>query len=548
MKRCAACGQETDDWRPFCTRCGASYAGAAAEPVLTAPPPHAPPSPPPPGQPPSPTSSGPGHRRPPTGLIALAAVVAVAVAFGALVGLTELGSNGHRASAPTTTFPATWDPRVTDLVHFDSFHRNLDYTHPVKVVFLSDAAFKKRVTTDDSKLTAKDRRDLQNAVEELRALGMVQGKLDLLAKVNQLKGSTTLAFYDDAKKEIVIPGQTLDIEQRVTLAHELTHTLDDEHYNLAKLNKIGDKHDTDAVTALVEGDAVWVENQYVAKLSATDRRAYERSQQTQVSPGALKGVPKIFEILQQWPYDFGPLFIDVLHAQGGASRVDAAFRSPPIDEEQVIDPLAYLNGDQPGPIAAPVLPHGAKKLDSSKEFGALMWYLVLAERIDPHVALKATLGWGADSYTDAREGNHTCVEVHYRGETRRDNTEMLKALHQWIAALPKGMATVRANKDDTLSLHSCDPGVTARVVTDRSIPAYELLLFRDQLIAELVKAGADPAVATCAADAVTDQASVADLVAGKGPAVLSNVPAMAQIGATCRVIPTTVAPLDKIDK
>ena len=50
---------------------------------------------------------------------------------------------------------------------------------------------------------------------------------------------------------------------------------------------------------------------------------------------------------------------------------------------------------------------------------------MLSERIDPHVALKAALGWGADSYTDATEGNKTCIAVHYRGETRHDNGEML---------------------------------------------------------------------------------------------------------------------------
>jgi hypothetical protein len=377
---------------------------------------------------------------------------------------------------------------------------------------------------------------------------MVQGKVDLFAKANQLSGATTLAFYDDTKKEVVIPGRTLDVAQRVTLAHELIHTLDDEHFDLAKLNKIGDKHDTDAVTALIEGDAVWVQNRYEAKLSLADRRAYARSQATAVGPGALQGVPKIFSLLQDWPYDFGPLFVDVLNAQGGESKVDAAFRSPPIDEEQVIDPVTYLEGDQPGAISAPVLPRGAKKLDGGKEFGALAWYVVLSERIDPHVALRATLGWGADAYTDAREGNKTCIEVHYRGETRHDNAEMLTALHQWIASLPKGMASVKANSDDTLSLHSCDPGAAAKVVTDRSVAAYQLLVFRTTLVDEFVKAGAEPAVATCAADAVTDAASVADINAGKGPAVLSNVAEMTQIGATCRATARTVVPSDQIDK
>ena len=213
------------------------------------------------------------------------------------------------AAAPTTTFPAAWDARVTDLVQFDANERNLDYKHPVKVVFLSAAAFKKRVTTDDSKLTAKDRRDLQNALEELRALGMVQGKVDLFAKENQLSGATTEAFYDRQKKEIVVPGSTLDVEQQVTLAHELTHTLDDQHFDLDKVNKIGDKHDTDAVTALVEGDAVWVQNKYEAKLSDADRRAYERSQDSG-EPRRPQGRAQDLRAAAAVAVRLRPLFVD----------------------------------------------------------------------------------------------------------------------------------------------------------------------------------------------------------------------------------------------
>src|SRR5450432_3007412 len=164
----------------------------------------------------------------------------------------------------------------------------------------------------------------------MRALGMVQGKVDLFAKENQLSGATTEAFYYPDKKEIVVPGATIDVEQRVTLAHELTHTLDDEHFDLNKLDKIGDQHDTDAVTALIEGDAVWVQDKYEAQLSASDRRAYDRSQETAVGPNDLKGVPQVFELLDQWPYDFGPVFVDILRQVGGQARVDRAFKSPPI--------------------------------------------------------------------------------------------------------------------------------------------------------------------------------------------------------------------------
>jgi hypothetical protein len=552
MKRCANCGQENDEWRPFCTRCGASYAGPAAEPVLAPPPPGAPAPPPVPALPgelgtPS-AAPGSGSRRPSSTVIAIAAVVAVAVAVGAFVGLGALGSDDHgRASAPTTTFPAVWDGRVTDLVVFDSDERSLDYKHPVQVVFLSKAAFKKRLTTDDSKLTKKDRAEIQHVLEALRAMGMVEGKVDLFAKMNQLSSSTYLAFYDPKKKQVVIPGSTITVEQRVTLAHELTHALDDQYFDIQKLDKIGEKHDTDAVDALVEGDARWVEDQYIAKLSDADRRAFTKAQQSQVDAADLKGVPKVFEVLQQWTYDFGSSFIAILHKEGGQSRINEAFRSPPIDQEQVIDPLTYLDGDEPGAISAPALPKGAKKLDSSKEFGALMWYLVLSEHINPHVALKAALGWGADSFTEATEGAKTCIEVHYRGETRTDNSEMLTALHQWIAALPKGMASVKANSDDTLSLHSCDPGEAAKVVTDSSVGAYQLLLFRGQMIEAFVKQDLAPRLATCAADGVMDQTTLADLKSPSGPPVLSNVAAMRQIGTSCALKLQAGAPRDKID-
>jgi hypothetical protein len=548
MKRCAACGTDNDVWRPFCTRCGASYTGAAAEPVLGTPPPGAPPVPPAPGVSAPHSSTKPPRRRPSSKVVLIASVVAVAVAVSAFVGLTATGSKG-KASAPTTTFPPTWDPRVIELVQFDAKERGLDYAHPVKVEFLSTAAFKQRVTSDDSKLSAKDKRDIQNTVSALRAMGMVQGNLDLFKQVNQLEGSSVEAFYDPEKKEVVVPGDTLDVEQKVVLSHELTHTLDDEHFDLTKLDKIGDQHDTDAVTALEEGDAVTVQNAYIAKLSPADRRAWERSQDTGGADEAdLKDVPKIVEVLQQWPYDFGPLFVSILKKEGGESRVNEAFRSPPIDQEQVIDPISYLDGDQPGPISLPTLPKGAKKLDSGKEFGALQWFLVLSERIDPHVALNAALGWGADSYSIAQEGTQTCLEVHYRGETKRDNAQMLTALHQWIAALPKGMAKVTANADETLSLHSCDPGTKVKVVTNRSVVAYQLLLFRDTLIQQLIQTGADPTIASCVSDAITAQTSAAGVAQGQAPAVLSNPSAIQQIGATCRATASTVVPPDEIDK
>ena len=50
-----------------------------------------------------------------------------------------------------------------------------------------------------------------------------------------------LAFYDPDAKEVVIRGGTkfLDVPHRVVLAHELTHVLQDQHFDLNRLEALG---------------------------------------------------------------------------------------------------------------------------------------------------------------------------------------------------------------------------------------------------------------------------------------------------------------------
>ena len=143
--------------------------------------------------------------------------------------------------------------------------RKLEFTHPIPVEFLSDAAFKKRVRHDDAKVTASDRRDAKRYVAELRALGLLQGNVDLIGAEKNLSGVDTLGYYDQDAKKMVIRGKNLaDVATRVTVVHELTHALQDQHFDLNKLTDATKTSGADtALTALIEGDAVRVENKYV---------------------------------------------------------------------------------------------------------------------------------------------------------------------------------------------------------------------------------------------------------------------------------------------
>ena len=165
--------------------------------------------------------------------------------------------------------------RIAPIAHEVEHLRHLRFLHPIPARFLSDRAFRKEVTSDDHPKAKDRRRDLVSEAE-LRALGLVDGSFDLRKTVDDVQGSDVLAFYDSDRKRIVVRGTHLDAEHRVTLAHELTHGLQDQHYDLTKLqDAVHTGGADDALTALIEGDATRIEDEYYGH--ARSRRISARS-------------------------------------------------------------------------------------------------------------------------------------------------------------------------------------------------------------------------------------------------------------------------------
>ena len=105
-----------------------------------------------------------------------------------------------------------------------------------------------------------------------------------------------LAYYDPTTKKITVKGSVDDVSTRVTVARELTHALQDQHFDLVALRKAAAKaHGSTVLQTLVEGDARRIENEYERTLSADDQQAYE-TQSAQISNQGqseitAKGVP-----------------------------------------------------------------------------------------------------------------------------------------------------------------------------------------------------------------------------------------------------------------
>jgi len=342
-------------------------------------------------------------------------------------------------------------------------------------------------------------------------MGLVSGTVDLAAAGRTARESRVLAFYDPDAKEVVIRGGThgLDVPHRVVLAHELTHVLQDQHFDLQRLEGAVRKapgQSPEALRAVIEGDATRIEDRYVAGLSANDRATYRAWQRkgSGAADRATADVPAVVSVLQSAPYAFGPLVLQVVAADGGNHAVDRVFEHGVFTQQLFVEPTASLTEPVPKPIAAPKVAGGEKPIGSAEELGAFDLYLLLASRIDGSDALVAASAWAGGRSRTVRADGRTCVRGVVTTSTASGGRELLRDLQRWAGALPAGMAIVRGH-GRTVTLFTCDPGSGAGLSSPNAAitRAQNVLVFHNQVEVTLVRqtngAGIPLRVAKCAA-------------------------------------------------
>ena len=457
------------------------------------------------------TPEPPPRRRWPYVAVALAVIAAA---------LAAVGVAHYRSGPQGPPHPSKWDPRVQKYVDFVEKRRELTFKHPVYVDFLSDAAFEKQVTADRDELSDDDLKQLDEYAGMMRALGLVEGDVDLFDKQNELQGTGIIGFYSYQDERLRIRGTEITPAVESTIVHELTHALQDQNFDLGQRFTELDKADdagasaaSEGFHALVEGDARRIEGLWRNHLSDEDRAALDKEQKKgqQGFEKDAKDVPEAMVTMLAAPYELGQALLDVAVQQGGDVAVDDLFRSPPRTEEQQLDPWTLV-ADHQGllSVPAPRLPAGTKSFDDGA-FGSVGWLLVLSERLSTPQALTAVDGWGGDTYAAYQEDGVSCVTIDYRGDTPEDLAQMRSALQRWVARGPKGSAEV-TKEDQTLVFHSCDPGKdAAKVASGSSKDALGLAITRTYLSLQLVKAGLDVEVARCGADRLVREFTPAQL-------------------------------------
>ncbi|HEX9970302.1 MAG TPA: hypothetical protein VGB03_09195 [Acidimicrobiales bacterium] len=382
-------------------------------------------------------------------LVAVLLVAGLAAAVvrdddSALTAGTTSTSTTAAGDTTSTSAPAgATEAAIAEIEAFVAKARGLPFKHRVEVTLLDDAAFRARLAEDDD----VDREELEKTTKVLRALDLIGEDVDLEEASKSLLSDAVLGFYDFEKDEMVIRGATLTPGVRQTLAHELTHALQDQHFELDRPDL--EKRDDEAelgFTGLVEGDARRIENQYAATLSKADReKAKKQTTTSEIDPD----IPEVLLQSLAMPYVFGPPFAERVVADGGQARIDEAFKSPPTTSEHILHPETFLRGEGPLPVADP--PADGQVFDRGVvgEFGIV---LILGDDIGGAELRRAINGWGGDRYVAWDAGGRSCVRASFAMDTAKDNDELRGSLRKWAS---KHDATVTGAATEPVTLTSC---------------------------------------------------------------------------------------------
>lgn len=218
--------------------------------------------------------------------------------------------------------------------------RGLEFRGDVPVEVVSRDSFRQQTRNSS---VAPARRAFDNAKYE--ALFMINESRDSIAVQNTNAGATVGGYYSPSNDRIVIVGDgagVLLLNER-TLAHELTHAVQDQHFDIGRYDR-STRERANALSGLIEGDASYTEHLYDKRCEG-NWDCLERP--PNAGGGGGGGLANIGPYLITYqPYSDGPTFVRSLYREGGWSAVNDAYANPPASTEQVIHPRRYP-GDRP---------------------------------------------------------------------------------------------------------------------------------------------------------------------------------------------------------
>ena len=248
--------------------------------------------------------------------------------------------------------------------------------------------------------------ELELEGETLKRLGLIPEALDYERTMFDLLEEQVLGFYDPDEHRLYIADWVPAEMQTSTMAHEVTHALQDQHFDIGRFtHHVRGRGDAQtAAMAVVEGDATAAMFDFA--LAPSGRTVLDLPDVTSSVAGQMSGsdqprlaaAPRALRETLLFPYIAGlRLCVERMRA-GGHAAIDALLTAPPASTEQVLhaDKLAAREAPVEVPAALPAPLAAAFELAYHDVVGEFGTRLVLADAVGEARAHAAAQGWGGD--------------------------------------------------------------------------------------------------------------------------------------------------------
>lgn len=275
---------------------------------------------------------------------------------------------------------------VDEIVKFASQDTGLPIKQEVKKRLTSrnevEAYLQKNMSED------KDAQRLRRSELVLKKFGLLPRDFNLETFLVALLKEQVAGYYDPKTKTVNLLNWLEVEQQRPVMAHELTHSLQDQSFDLEQWMKAGDADladkkqptpediENDEINAVrqavVEGQAMAVMLDYLLAPSGKTL-ADSRELLDKLKEGMLVGTPDTIEFhnapiyLREaltFPYRYGVDFEAELLVNGGKQKAFAGtFANPPHTTRQIMEPKTYLSGEHIAPMRLPDFAAAFKNYD-----------------------------------------------------------------------------------------------------------------------------------------------------------------------------------------
>jgi hypothetical protein len=195
-----------------------------------------------------------------------------------------------------------------------------------------------------------------HAVEvTLKKLGLAPADFQYRALMVRLLTEQVAGYYDPKTHEFHL-ADWIDIDgQRPIMAHELTHALQDQHFNLRRFEHWpkGDSDAELAAHALVEGDATLAMALYVANSPLRVLALLKSLGTASMSSVELDKAPRAVRESLLFPYQEGLAWTNALYRRDSWNLVSKAFTDLPQSTEQILHPEKYFAHEAPVKVTLP---------------------------------------------------------------------------------------------------------------------------------------------------------------------------------------------------